>query len=87
MAFIGAENFGDNAPKDVEKEMADHGLVIMFQPLYDNYSQPIAVFASKGPTHGDILAKLVIKAVVLLEKAGAKVHRVFTDGVAPNRWM
>ena len=34
MTFIGAENFGDNAPKDVEKEMDDHGLVIMFQPLY-----------------------------------------------------
>ena len=31
------------------------------------------------------LAKLIIQAIVLLEKAGAKVHEVVTDGAATNR--
>ena len=87
MTFKGVEDFGDNVPKDIDKKMADHGLVIMFQPLYENYSQPIAVFASKGSIHGDVLAKLVVQAIVLLEQAGAKLHGVVADGGAPNRRM
>lgn len=49
MTFKGVEDFGDpqnSSKKDVEAQMADHGLVIMYQPLYDNQAQPIAVFAS-----------------------------------------
>lgn len=57
----------------------------MFQPLYDNYSQPIAVFASNGSTTGDILAKLIVQAIVLLENAGAKIHVIVADGGKPNR--
>lgn len=46
----------------IEEMQADYGLVIMFQPLYDSYSQPIAVFASKGPVRGRVLAQLIIKS-------------------------
>lgn len=87
MTYKGLEDFGENVPNDVDKKMANHGLVLMFQPLYDNYSQPIAVFASNGPTKGVQLAKLVIQAIALLEKAGAKVHGVIADGGKPNRKM
>ena len=87
MKFKGMEDLGDTAPKEIESKMADHGLVIMFQPLYDNYSQPIAVFASKGPTGGDVLAKLLVQAIVLLENAGAKIHGIVADGGKPNRKM
>ena len=87
MTFIGLEDYGDDLPKNVDGEMADHGLVIMFQPLYDNYSQPIAVFVSKGVATGDDLAVLVIQAIVMLEKAGAKIHGVVADGGKPNRKM
>ena len=52
VSYKGLEDYGDNQLKDADQEMADHGLVIMFQPLYDNYSQPIAVFASKGTVSG-----------------------------------
>lgn len=85
MMFKGIEDFGNSVPKNDKAIMADHGLVIMFQPLYDTYSQPIAVFASKGPTTGDVLAKLIVTAIVLLEKAGAKIHGVVSDGGKPNR--
>jgi len=67
------------------KDKATHGLVFLFQPLADSYTQPIAVFASKGPVNGLTLAQLVIKAVVLLENAGAKVHGLVSDGAQTNR--
>lgn len=33
-------------------EKATHGLVFMFHSLTDKYTQPIGVFASKGPVDG-----------------------------------
>ena len=67
--------------------MANHALVLMFYPLYEDYSQPIAVFTSNGPMSGDTLAKIVVQAIVLLENAGAKIHGVISDGGGPNRKM
>ena len=87
MTFKGVTDLGDDAPKNVETEMADHALVLIFQPLYENYSQPISVFASNGPVHGEELAKIVVQAIVLLENAGAKIHGVISDGGSPNRKM
>ena len=43
----------------------------LFQPFMDSYTQPIAVFTSNGPTHGNKSAQLVMQAVVKHEKAGA----------------
>lgn len=57
----------------------------MFQPFADNYVQPIAVFASSGPVRGKVLAQLVLKAAAVVEKAGAKIHAVITDGASTNR--
>lgn len=56
----------------------------MFQPLADSYTQAVGVFASKGPTKGIVLAQLVIKAITLLEKAGAIIHGVISDGASTN---
>lgn len=66
-------------------DKANHGLVLMFQPLYDTYTQPIAVFGSHGPVTGQVLSQLIVKAIILLEKSGAKIHGVITDGAATNR--
>ena len=87
MTMKGVADLGDNVPKDINTQMADHALVLMFQPLYEDYSQPIAVFASNGPMPGDKLAKIVVQAIVLLENAGAKIHGVSSDGGGPNRKM
>ena len=46
------EDFGDGAPNTDLNQQADHRLVLLFQPLAGDYVQPIAVFASKGPTDG-----------------------------------
>lgn len=57
----------------------------MFVPLTDNYAQPVGVFASKGSTKGVVIAQLVLKAITLLEKAGAFIHGIVWDGAAPNQ--
>ena len=51
-----------------------HCLVIVYQSLTGNYSQPIETFASIKPVAGEELCKIIIKAVCLLEKAGALIH-------------
>lgn len=40
---------------------------------------------SKGTTTGIVFAKLIIKAITVLEKAGVHIHNVITDGAKPNR--
>lgn len=84
MSYKGLVDFGDNKEKGID-EMADHRLVFVFQTLMGDFTQPIAVFASKGSTPGITLAKLVIQAIALLERAGAKVDGVVTDRAATNR--
>lgn len=57
----------------------------MYQPLYDTYAQPIAVFAFSGPTYSDVLAKLVVQANIFLERAGAKVFGIVGDCASKNK--
>lgn len=85
MTYTGFANFGEavKAPD----ELADHGLVFTFQSFGDSYSQPIAVFASKGPTKGTVLSQLVLKAIMLLEEAGTFVDALVCDGATTNRAM
>ncbi|XP_043287495.1 uncharacterized protein [Venturia canescens] len=86
LSYKGLIDFGKEGEQASDfNEKANHGLVIMFHPLYDDYTQPIAVFASRGSVKGDVLAKLIVKAIVLLENAGAKIHGVVTDGASTNR--
>jgi len=53
LTYSGLEDFGgDIESKFVSSELTDHALVFMFQRLVDNVTQPISVFASKGPVKG-----------------------------------
>jgi len=55
LTYSGLEDFGDEVKGDCkEADKADHGLVLMWQSLAENFTQPIAVFASKGPVKGDV---------------------------------
>ncbi|KAH9361089.1 hypothetical protein HPB48_002951 [Haemaphysalis longicornis] len=62
-------------------------LFLLFVRLATITSQPIAAFASKGPTKGTTLAQLVLKAIFLLEEAGAFVDALVCDGATTNRSM
>ena len=88
LTYTGLVDFGEDG-KSAENigETAKYALVLMFQPLADKYNQPIAVFASRGPVKGVELAKLVAKALVLLENTGALVHGIVSDGAETNRKM
>lgn len=88
LTYAGLTDFGDgdNSATNI-REQATHGLVMMFQPLADVYTQPIAVFASKNPVNGEELAKLAIKAIIYLEQAGASIHGIVCDGAATNTKM
>ncbi|KAH9377962.1 hypothetical protein HPB48_015074 [Haemaphysalis longicornis] len=86
MTYSGYREFGDIAGSTTN-DLADHGLVFTFRAFGDDYSQPIAAFASKGPTKGTTLAQLVLKAIFLLEEAGAFVDALVCDGATTNRSM
>lgn len=49
MTYTGTIDLGDGEPRT---QLAGHGLVFMFVPFCESYAQPVAVFASKGPTKG-----------------------------------
>jgi len=47
------EDFGNEINhKTASPEKANHGLLLMWQSLADNFTQPIAVFVSKGSVKG-----------------------------------
>lgn len=45
------------------------------------------MFASSGPVNDKIILQLIIKVIILLEKAGAKtpLHAIISDGASTNR--
>lgn len=51
MTYTGLVDHGET--NDQSSELADHGLVFAFAPFGENYLQPVAVFAPKGPNQGD----------------------------------
>ncbi|KAG0443014.1 hypothetical protein HPB47_015379, partial [Ixodes persulcatus] len=82
----GLVDYGEEGTTSQE-EPADHALVLMFVPLYFDWVQPIASFASKGAAPGHILAKLVLNAIIQLHKHNAFVLAVVSDGAGSNKSM
>ncbi|KAH6942676.1 hypothetical protein HPB50_009227 [Hyalomma asiaticum] len=65
---------GVNRAKSSATGLANHALVFMFIPFGESYTQPIGVFASRGPTKGTVLSQLVLQAIILLENAGVSAE-------------
>ena len=63
MTYKGLEDFGDRAINTNVREQADHGLVLLLQPLAADFVQPFAFLASKGPNNGLTLARILIEAI------------------------
>ncbi|KAH8020055.1 hypothetical protein HPB51_023938 [Rhipicephalus microplus] len=81
--FVEFESTGEQS----KAILADHALVIMFIPLLHNWVQPIASFATRGAAPGVVLAKIVAESVLQLERHGASVLAVVSDGAGNNRSM
>ncbi|KAK0160305.1 hypothetical protein PV328_007733 [Microctonus aethiopoides] len=78
-------DLGSYKPEGALNIRADHALVFMFQPFQCNWVQVIGCFLSRSATVSDILHKLIIECVILLENAGYKVDAVTCDGAQWNR--
>jgi len=62
LTYTGLEDYGNEIENKINSsEKANYGLVLMWQSLADNFTQPIAVFASKGPVKG--INKLLITLI------------------------
>ena len=83
----GLVDLGKYTPERQENELGDHALVFMYQPYQGPWIQAIGAFLSKGAASNEVLQKLIVEAVILLEKSGFKVHNVVTDGGPWNRGM
>lgn len=83
----GLVDLGLYTPVKQINQMGDHALVFMFQPFRGPWVQSIGAFLSKGAATAEILQKLVLEAILLLEKSGLYVHIVVTDGGSWNRGM
>ncbi|KAH8031353.1 hypothetical protein HPB51_016411 [Rhipicephalus microplus] len=66
---------------------ADHGMLMMFQPFQGDWTQILGVFSSKGNIKAEMLAELLLEAILLSEQAGLFVDFVFCDGATWNRSM
>ncbi|XP_064479090.1 uncharacterized protein LOC135392303 [Ornithodoros turicata] len=83
----GFTNLGQYTPDHQKNKKRDHALVFMFQPFRGKWVQALACFLSKGSAPGNVLHKLVLECVLLLERAGLLVDVVTTNGASWNRNM
>ena len=81
----GFVDLGDLTPEDKKNACANHALVFMFIPLLHNWIQPVAIYASRNATPGDILAKILIEVIIQLEQSGARVIGFTSDGSQSNK--
>lgn len=83
LTYRGLVDHGEDYKATDINEKANSGLIIVFQPFADSYSQPVAVFASRGPVVGTELAQpqLIIKCIILLEQAGALIHSIVSSQI------
>jgi len=83
----GLVDLGKFTPESQQNEMGDHALVIMYQPFRGSWIQAIGAFLTKGAANCNILQKLILESILLLEKSGLQVHNIVTDGGSWNRAM
>lgn len=85
LKMSGFVDFGDHTPDHLKNVRADHALVFMFQPFVGKWVQVLGSFLSHNQVTGDILQKLIVECVILLENAGFHVDVVTSDGASWNR--
>uniref|UniRef100_A0A147BBL9 Putative p-32 hm n=1 Tax=Ixodes ricinus TaxID=34613 RepID=A0A147BBL9_IXORI len=82
--FVDLGQFGE---ENSSEELADHGLVVVFQPFSGKWMQILGVFSSKSNVKANVLAKIVLEATLLCEQAGLFVDGVTCDAASWNRSM
>lgn len=87
MKWKGVTDYGDVVfESDVPiAGVATHALVFMWRCYRTNGVQVFAIFATKNAAPGQILAELVVKALVAHYKVGAVVKNMVCDGCSTNK--
>ncbi|KAH8020872.1 hypothetical protein HPB51_007968 [Rhipicephalus microplus] len=83
----GFVDLGDYTNSNYKGVLADHGMVVLFQPYTGSWTQILGVFASKGNVQTATLAKIIVECTVLAERAGLYVDSVTCDGASWNHSM
>jgi len=83
--MIGMVDFGDLTTPEQRYQEGDHALVFLFQPHMSGWVQTIGCFCAAGTTPTTVLAKLILRAIILLENSGAEVDGLVCDGASTNR--
>ncbi|XP_023224763.1 uncharacterized protein LOC111625773 [Centruroides sculpturatus] len=83
----GFVNFKSFTTKEMKEQMCDHCLILLFQPFVGDWVQIVEVFGTRKNVKGNILAKLLIEAIIQIEKVGLYVDSVTGDGATWNRSM
>ncbi|XP_077497095.1 uncharacterized protein LOC144107788 isoform X2 [Amblyomma americanum] len=83
----GFVDLGSHTPADQKNVLADHGMIVLFQPFTGKWTQILGVFASKGNVKAPTLAKIILETTVLAEKAGLFVDCITCDGASWNKSM
>ncbi|KAH7937589.1 hypothetical protein HPB49_013397 [Dermacentor silvarum] len=81
----GLVDLGQFSTGSANSVMADHALVVIFQPFTWKWHQVLGVFASKGNVKANLLAKIILECIILAEKSGLFVDFVTTDAASWNR--
>lgn len=81
----GFVNLGEYTPEHLRSIAADHALVFMFQPFQGPWVQVVGQFLSKSAVTSEILHKLIMECIILIEKSGFFVDVVVSDGAQWNR--
>ena len=69
----GFVDFGDITPEQYKSTLANHALVFMFVPLLHSWIQPVAIYASRNATPGELIVKILLQVIIQLERTGAKI--------------
>ncbi|KAL3188462.1 hypothetical protein MRX96_003432 [Rhipicephalus microplus] len=82
--FVDLGKFADAAER---QKMADHGLVLMFQPFVGKWTRIIDVFSSSWNVKARLLTNILIKSTILCEQVGLYLDYICCDGAPWNRSM
>ena len=85
--FNGFTDLGAHTQIRQSRELGDHALVFMYQPLAGKWVQTLACFLSKSSTAGKILSHLVIECINLMHACGLCIEEVMSVGAQWNRGM
>ncbi|KAH7965109.1 hypothetical protein HPB49_003424 [Dermacentor silvarum] len=83
----GLVDLGQFSSSIASMSLADHALVVLFQPLTGKWHQVLGAFASRGNVKADVLTRIIVEAVIMLENYFLRVDFFTTDAAAWNRSM